>query len=249
MLLPCLGCRICCCPALSSSRYRGVQCPTVWLSVRTAQTTGAESKVRLHLLAEATHQQNAIDTEAGLQRAFSPALCNANYVIGSYITCPAFFGTPPAQHHSGHHSVARPQPSPASGAVLLIASWRKGKERERSKNLFASLSCSAVQTQKMLWVVKIGCFLSILCLECSFHCSSESRQRGAAGLSSDRWGLRSLCNSDARRRKKCGSEARGCPCVSRSLQPVPRSAWLCRPWPLGGSTSWPTARGHLRKKP
>lgn len=71
--------------------------PPVWLSVRTAQTTGAESKVWLHLLAEATHQQNAIDTEAGLQRAFSSALCNANYVIGSYITRPSFFGTPPAQ--------------------------------------------------------------------------------------------------------------------------------------------------------
>lgn len=30
------------------------------------------------------------------------------------------------------------------------------------------------------------------------------------------------------------------------LQPVPRSAWLCRPWPLGGSTPWPTARSHRR---
>lgn len=131
----------CCCFALAvgfavallSPAHTTGECSVlpVWLPIRTAQTTGIESKVRLHLLAEATHQQNAIDTKAGLQRAFSPALCNANYVIGSYITCPAFFGIP--QHRGGHHSMAGPQPSPASGGVLLIASWGKGSLKRQTK--------------------------------------------------------------------------------------------------------------------
>lgn len=105
----------------------GVQCATC-LSVRLSAQPAPQApkaKRRRTVLEEAMDQQNAIETEAGLQEAFPPALCNTQLCNWELHKAPGFFGVPASplaaplaeQHVPGWHQAARGHDT-AGGAAI-----------------------------------------------------------------------------------------------------------------------------------
>lgn len=94
----------------------GVQCATCLSVCLSAQPAlqALKAKRRRTVLEEAMYQQNAIETEAGLQEAFSPALCNTQLCNWELHKAPGFFGVPASplaaplaeQHVPGWHQAA-----------------------------------------------------------------------------------------------------------------------------------------------